>query len=34
MTSTLKRWLQVGDVMEIEIPGIGVIRNEVVASPR
>jgi 2-keto-4-pentenoate hydratase/2-oxohepta-3-ene-1,7-dioic acid hydratase in catechol pathway len=34
MTSTLKRWLQVGDVMEIEIPGIGTIRNEVVASPR
>jgi 2-keto-4-pentenoate hydratase/2-oxohepta-3-ene-1,7-dioic acid hydratase in catechol pathway len=34
MTSTLKRWLQVGDVMEIEIPGIGIIRNEVVASPR
>ena len=34
MTSTLKRWLQVGDVMEIEIPGIGILRNEVVASPR
>jgi 2-keto-4-pentenoate hydratase/2-oxohepta-3-ene-1,7-dioic acid hydratase in catechol pathway len=34
MTSTLKRWLQLGDVMEIEIPGIGILRNEVVASPR
>ena len=34
MTSTLKRWLQVGDVMEIEIPGIGILRNEVVGSPR
>lgn len=34
MTSTLQRWLEVGDVMEIEIPGIGTIRNEVVASPR
>jgi 2-keto-4-pentenoate hydratase/2-oxohepta-3-ene-1,7-dioic acid hydratase in catechol pathway len=31
--SKLKRWLQVGDVLEIEIPGIGVIRNEVVAAP-
>jgi 2-keto-4-pentenoate hydratase/2-oxohepta-3-ene-1,7-dioic acid hydratase in catechol pathway len=34
MTSTLKRWLQVGDVVELEVEGIGVIRNEVVASPR
>jgi len=34
MTSTLKRWLQVGDVVEFEVEGLGVIRNEVVASPR
>ena len=34
MTSTLKRWLQVGDVVEMEMEGIGVIRNEVVSSPR
>ncbi len=34
MTSTLQRWLQVGDVVELEMEGIGVIRNEVVASPR
>ncbi|HEX9977329.1 MAG TPA: fumarylacetoacetate hydrolase family protein, partial [Acidimicrobiia bacterium] len=31
--STLKRWLEVGDVLEIEIVGIGVIRNEVVPAP-
>ena len=31
--STLKRWLEVGDVLEIEITGIGVIRNEVVPAP-
>lgn len=31
--STLKRWLEIGDVLEIEIGGIGVIRNEVVAAP-
>ena len=34
MTSTLKRWLQVGDVVELEMEGIGIIRNEVVSSPR
>jgi 2-keto-4-pentenoate hydratase/2-oxohepta-3-ene-1,7-dioic acid hydratase in catechol pathway len=34
MTSTLKRWLQVGDVVEMEMEGIGVIRNEVISSPR
>jgi len=34
MTSTLKRWLQPGDVVELEMEGIGVIRNEVVPSPR
>jgi 2-keto-4-pentenoate hydratase/2-oxohepta-3-ene-1,7-dioic acid hydratase in catechol pathway len=34
MTSTLQRWLQVGDVVELEMEGIGVIRNEVVSSPR
>jgi 2-keto-4-pentenoate hydratase/2-oxohepta-3-ene-1,7-dioic acid hydratase in catechol pathway len=34
MTSTLKRWLRVGDVVEFEVEGIGVIRNEVVPSPR
>jgi 2-keto-4-pentenoate hydratase/2-oxohepta-3-ene-1,7-dioic acid hydratase in catechol pathway len=32
LTSTLQRWLQVGDVVELEVPGIGVIRNEVVAG--
>jgi 2-keto-4-pentenoate hydratase/2-oxohepta-3-ene-1,7-dioic acid hydratase in catechol pathway len=31
--SDLKRWLEDGDVVEIEIEGIGVIRNEVVAAP-
>lgn len=31
--SDLKRWLQPGDVVEMEIEGIGVIRNEVVAAP-
>ncbi|OFW67502.1 MAG: hypothetical protein A2Z12_00300 [Actinobacteria bacterium RBG_16_68_21] len=30
--STLKRWLEVGDVLEIEIPGIGLIRNQVVPA--
>jgi 2-keto-4-pentenoate hydratase/2-oxohepta-3-ene-1,7-dioic acid hydratase in catechol pathway len=34
MTSTLKRWLQVGDFVELEMEGLGVIRNEVVPSPR
>lgn len=34
MTSTLQRWLQVGDVVELEMEGIGTIRNEVVAGPR
>jgi 2-keto-4-pentenoate hydratase/2-oxohepta-3-ene-1,7-dioic acid hydratase in catechol pathway len=34
MTSKLQRWLQVGDVVELEIEGIGVIRNQVVPSPR
>lgn len=34
MTSTLQRWLQPGDVVELEMEGIGVIRNEVVPSPR
>jgi 2-keto-4-pentenoate hydratase/2-oxohepta-3-ene-1,7-dioic acid hydratase in catechol pathway len=33
-TSTLKRWLEVGDIVELEIEGIGVIRNEVVPAPR
>ena len=33
MTSDLQRWLEVGDVVEMEIDGIGVIRNEVVAAP-
>ena len=32
-TSTLQRWLEVGDVVEMEIEGIGVIRNEVVPAP-
>ncbi|MFH1329241.1 MAG: fumarylacetoacetate hydrolase family protein [Actinomycetota bacterium] len=34
MTSTLKRWLQVGDVVELEVEGLGIIRNEVVPSHR
>ncbi len=34
LTSTLQRWLRVGDVVELEVEGIGVIRNEVVPSPR
>jgi len=34
MTSKLKRWLEVGDVVELEVPGIGVLRNEVEAGPR
>jgi len=34
LTSTLQRWLQVGDVVELEVEGIGTIRNEVVPSPR
>lgn len=34
MTSTLKRWLQVGDVVELEMEGLGIMRNEVVPSPR
>ena len=34
LTSTLQRWLQVGDVVELDVEGIGVIRNEVVPSPR
>ena len=28
--STLKRWLVAGDIVEMEVEGIGVIRNEVV----
>ena len=32
--STLKRWLRVGDVVEFEVEGIGVIHNEVISSPR
>jgi 2-keto-4-pentenoate hydratase/2-oxohepta-3-ene-1,7-dioic acid hydratase in catechol pathway len=31
--SSFDRWLEVGDVVELEVEGIGVIRNEVVASP-
>jgi 2-keto-4-pentenoate hydratase/2-oxohepta-3-ene-1,7-dioic acid hydratase in catechol pathway len=31
--SGLKRWLEVGDVVEFEIEGIGTLRNEVVAAP-
>ena len=31
--STFDRWLQVGDVVELEVEGIGIIRNEVVAAP-
>lgn len=34
MTSTLQRWLRVGDVVELEMEGLGSIRNEVVPSPR
>jgi 2-keto-4-pentenoate hydratase/2-oxohepta-3-ene-1,7-dioic acid hydratase in catechol pathway len=34
MTSSLQRWLQVGDVVELEMEGIGTISNEVVSSPR
>jgi 2-keto-4-pentenoate hydratase/2-oxohepta-3-ene-1,7-dioic acid hydratase in catechol pathway len=34
MTSKLQRWLEVGDVVELEIEGIGVIRNEVIAAPQ
>ena len=34
LTSTLQRWLEVGDVVELEVEGIGIIRNEVVPSPR
>ncbi|MBN2113387.1 MAG: fumarylacetoacetate hydrolase family protein [Acidimicrobiia bacterium] len=34
MTSTLKRWLDVGDVVELEMEGLGTVRNEVVAGPR
>jgi 2-keto-4-pentenoate hydratase/2-oxohepta-3-ene-1,7-dioic acid hydratase in catechol pathway len=34
LTSTLQRWLQVGDVVELEVEGIGTIRNEVMPSPR
>jgi 2-keto-4-pentenoate hydratase/2-oxohepta-3-ene-1,7-dioic acid hydratase in catechol pathway len=34
MTSTLKRWLETGDVVELEIEGLGTLRNEVVESPR
>ncbi|NQV06237.1 fumarylacetoacetate hydrolase family protein [bacterium] len=32
MMSTLKRYLEVGDVVEMEMEGIGTIRNEVVQS--
>ncbi len=31
--SDLKRWLEVGDIVEMEMEGIGVIRNEVVQAP-
>ncbi len=31
--SSFDRWLEVGDVVELEVEGIGIIRNEVVASP-
>ncbi len=31
--SDFPRWLEVGDVVEFEIEGIGIIRNEVVAAP-
>jgi 2-keto-4-pentenoate hydratase/2-oxohepta-3-ene-1,7-dioic acid hydratase in catechol pathway len=34
MTSTLQRWLRIGDVVELEVEGLGVLRNEVVDSPR
>lgn len=34
MTSTLQRWLQVGDRVELEVNGIGTLCNEVVPSPR
>jgi 2-keto-4-pentenoate hydratase/2-oxohepta-3-ene-1,7-dioic acid hydratase in catechol pathway len=34
MMSSLQRYLEVGDVVELEMEGIGVLRNEVVASPR
>jgi 2-keto-4-pentenoate hydratase/2-oxohepta-3-ene-1,7-dioic acid hydratase in catechol pathway len=33
MTSTLQRWLRIGDVVELEVEGLGVLRNEVVDSP-
>jgi 2-keto-4-pentenoate hydratase/2-oxohepta-3-ene-1,7-dioic acid hydratase in catechol pathway len=31
--SSFDRWLEVGDVVELEVEGIGVIRNEVMAAP-
>jgi 2-keto-4-pentenoate hydratase/2-oxohepta-3-ene-1,7-dioic acid hydratase in catechol pathway len=34
MTSSLQRWLRVGDVVELDVEGLGVLRNEVVDSPR
>jgi 2-keto-4-pentenoate hydratase/2-oxohepta-3-ene-1,7-dioic acid hydratase in catechol pathway len=34
MTSALQRWLRVGDVVELDVEGLGVLRNEVVDSPR
>jgi 2-keto-4-pentenoate hydratase/2-oxohepta-3-ene-1,7-dioic acid hydratase in catechol pathway len=30
MTSSLQRWLQAGDVVELEVPGLGMLRNRVV----
>jgi 2-keto-4-pentenoate hydratase/2-oxohepta-3-ene-1,7-dioic acid hydratase in catechol pathway len=30
---TIKRWLQPGDVLELEIEGIGTIRNEIMSRP-
>lgn len=33
MTSRLQRWLQPGDVVELEMEGLGVLRNRVVAGP-
>ena len=32
MGRTPQEWLQVGDIMETEVEGIGVIRNRVVAA--
>jgi 2-keto-4-pentenoate hydratase/2-oxohepta-3-ene-1,7-dioic acid hydratase in catechol pathway len=32
MGRTPQEWLQVGDVMETEVEGIGILRNRVVAA--